>query len=292
MSRYIYSIIRCLPDPQTGEFVNYGAIAGDPVTGDWGIRQLSKTDRVRRFAPVAVLDVASSFMLRLGTMIDAQRTPLENEILGEEWLQGLHHDHRNIVQLSPPAPILADSAQEALELIFQHMIIDPVTQPRQASMNKDAITRELRDVYRRVDIDPSLVRKRPQVFVGAHVNYTVDFAIANGRAVQLTQAWSFRRSSLDEVSMQVKAWGYALDRLRGGEEARVIDTTTRQISTIDAAVDLQVVVMPPETPPQERCFDEAKEIFAGLGAQVHSLDDVDAVGARAEMLVKNLESAG
>lgn len=288
MSRYIYSIIRCLPDPRTGEFVNYGAIAGNPVTGDWDIRQLSRTDRIRKFAPVLVLEVASSFMLQLGATIDAQRASSGSEPLDEEWLQRLHHDHRNTVQLSPPAPILANSAQEALELIFEHMIIDPVTQPRQALTTKDAITRRLRDVYRGADIDPSLIRQRPQVFVGAHVNYTVDFAIANGHAVQLAQAWSFRRSSLDEVSMQVKAWGYALDRLRGGEEARVIDTTTQQVCTIDAAVDLQVVVVPPQTAPQERCFNEANEVFNGLGAQVHSLDDVDVVGARAEMLIKGL----
>ncbi|GAA3420760.1 DUF3037 domain-containing protein [Streptosporangium vulgare] len=288
MSRYIYSIIRCLPDPRTGEFANYGAIAGDPVTGDWEIRQLSKTDRVRRFVGVPALEIANSFMLRLGTEIDTQRAAMEGdgEPLGEAWLQQLHHDHRNVVQLSPPAPILADNAREALQLIFEHVIVDPVAQPRQASVTKDSLTRKLREVYRQVDIDPSLVRQRPQVFVGAHVNYTVDFAIANGHAVQLTQAWSFRRSGLDEVSMQVKAWGYALDRLRQGEEARVIDSTNQQVSTIDSSVDLQVVIAPPQTAAQERVFEEAKEVFAGLSAQVHSLDDVEAVGARAERLVK------
>ena len=50
MSRYLYSIIRCLPDPQTGEFVNVGVIAGDPATGDWAVRRLSNIERIRRFA--------------------------------------------------------------------------------------------------------------------------------------------------------------------------------------------------------------------------------------------------
>ncbi|MER6830118.1 DUF3037 domain-containing protein [Streptosporangium sp. NPDC000563] len=289
MSRYLYSIIRCLPDPRTGEFVNYGAIAGDPVTGDWEIRQLSKTDRIRKFAPVAVLEIAGSFMLQLGADIDAHRALMEEggEPLGEEWLQRLHHDHRNVVQLSPPTPILADNAREALERVFQHVIIDPVTQPR-LGVTKDVLTRRLRDVYHRADIDESLIHHRPHVFVGAHVNYTMDFAIANGRAVQLTQAWSFRRSSLDGVSMQVKAWGYAIDRLRQGDEARVIDSNNQRVSTIDRNVDLQVVIAPPETSAQEHVFEEAQEIFASLSAQVHSLEDVEAVGARAEMLLRRL----
>ncbi|MGJ6966417.1 hypothetical protein ACSDR0_31355 [Streptosporangium sp. G11] len=46
---------------------------GDPVTGNWEIRQLSKTDRIRKFAPVAVLEIAGSFMLQLGADIDAHR---------------------------------------------------------------------------------------------------------------------------------------------------------------------------------------------------------------------------
>ncbi|MGJ6963129.1 hypothetical protein ACSDR0_14575 [Streptosporangium sp. G11] len=52
------------------------------------------------------------------------------EPLGEEWLQRLHNDHRNVVQFSPPTPILADNAREALERVFQHVIIDSVTQSR------------------------------------------------------------------------------------------------------------------------------------------------------------------
>ena len=39
MGRYVYSLVRCVPDPRTGEFVNVGAIAGDPFTGDWSVRQ-------------------------------------------------------------------------------------------------------------------------------------------------------------------------------------------------------------------------------------------------------------
>ncbi|WP_436760424.1 DUF3037 domain-containing protein [Streptosporangium sp. V21-05] len=67
MSRYIYSIVRCLPDPRTGEFVNVGAVAGDPDTGDWAVRRLSNTDRIKKFAPPAAINVTDRFMVRLSS---------------------------------------------------------------------------------------------------------------------------------------------------------------------------------------------------------------------------------
>ncbi|MEV7014049.1 DUF3037 domain-containing protein [Streptosporangium sp. NPDC051022] len=320
MSRYIYSIVRCLPEPRTGEFVNYGAIAGDPATGDWGVRQLHRTDRVREFATAPVLRVANDFMLQLHAEINARRDLMKSggEPLGENWLQRLHHDHRNTIQLSPPAPILAKSANEALERIFEHLIVEPAPHPmlayalpeiilsdalpvlhrsksidvmdqlHQPSINKGTLTRSLLQAYRQTDINPSLLHQGSRVFVGDRLNYKADFAIANGHTIQLTQAWSFRLSRVRLVSTEVKAWGYALERLRQGEEAHIVDSTNQPVSTIDSNVDLQVVIAPPETAAQQEVFEEAQEVFTSLDAQVHSLDDVEAIGARAERLVKRL----
>lgn len=310
MSRYIYSIIRCLPDPRTGEFVNYGAIAGNPATGDWDIRHLKRTsDRIRRFAGIPALETASAFTLHLGSEITTRRARMEagGAPLGEDWLMEMHHDHRGVIQFSQPAPILANSAREALDLVFEHLISHPVTYPPQTSelvserlanglvtqarpalVKKGALTKKLRDVYRNVDIDPSLVRRSPSVFVGSHINYTVDFAIANGHAVQLTQAWSFRSSGLDRVSIQVKAWGYALERLRQGEEARVVDEANNHVSTINRNVDLQVVIASPETEEQNIVYEEAQEVFDRLSAEVHPLEEAEAVGTRAVALLPHM----
>jgi hypothetical protein len=77
MSRYIYSIVRCLPDPRTGEFMNVGAIAGDPATGDWAIRQLSNTERVRKFAGDKALKHALNFVYVPGSEIDQNLQELD-----------------------------------------------------------------------------------------------------------------------------------------------------------------------------------------------------------------------
>ncbi|GAA0430547.1 hypothetical protein Acor_46260 [Acrocarpospora corrugata] len=286
MSRYIYSIVRCLPDPRTGEFMNVGAVVGDPVTGDWAIRQLSNTDRVRKFAGSSAFGAASEFIFNVGSQIDLSRQALEDgrEPLGETWLARLHHDHRNVVQLSPPTPMVAQSAIQALDLIFDQMIIDRASESRQPQVTKYHLGRDLREAYRQANIADELVRTRAKIYVGSRVHYDLDFAIANGHAVQLTQTWSFRRKDLDEVSLQVKAWGYAMERLRDGDGARVEDSQGHR-STVDQSVDLQVVVAPPETPEQREVYQEAEEVFGNLHVGVHPVEEVNAIGVRAAELL-------
>jgi hypothetical protein len=83
----------------------------------------------------------------------------------------------------------------------------------------------------------------------------------------------------------VKAWGYALGRLRdGSDEARVVDSAVHA-SIVDRSIDLAVVIAPPKTPVQERVYDEAHTVFKQVGAQIDTLENVDAVGARAAELL-------
>lgn len=49
------------------------------------------------------------------------------EYLTESWLYGLYQDHRNVVQLAQPTPMLAASAEEVLDIVFERMVIDPVS---------------------------------------------------------------------------------------------------------------------------------------------------------------------
>ncbi len=43
--RYVYSLVRFVPDPARGEFVNVGAIAGSEDGAEWQIRQVENTVR-------------------------------------------------------------------------------------------------------------------------------------------------------------------------------------------------------------------------------------------------------
>lgn len=284
--RYIYSLVRCVPDPRTGEFVNIGAIAGDADTGDWAVRQVSSERRAIKLAGAGALAAVHGFLARAQEAIEMQDLLIDDqggtEYLTEEWLHRLHQDHRNLVQLAPPTPMVADSAEDALDLIFERMIIDPVAQTR-GYVTKHAVLADVREAYRTAELDPIAVRPRAEVFVGANVHAGVDFAVANGVTVQLTQAWSFQRAGVDEVSTQVKAWAYALGRVRDGETARVV--AGDQVSTIAPDVDLQVVVARPKTRDQEKAYEEAAQVFEDLDATVNDFGAAQAVGERAATLM-------
>lgn len=286
MARYLYSLVRCVPDPRTGEFVNIGAIAGNPDSGDWSSRQVGNESRVRKLADATTLDAVHRFLSRVGIEIDQSQAAMEagEPPLDLSWLEQLHHDHRNTVQLTPPTPIVATDAEQALEVIFKRLIIDPVTQQRQTGLTKHRVLSDVREAYRKADIASTLVRQRLDLFVGNYVHTPIDFAIANGRVVQLTQGWSFQLAGVDDLSVQVKSWAYALGELRRGQTARVVDNDD-QPSTISPDVDLEVVVAGPKTPQQEHAFNEAIQVFDELGAKVNDLPAVESVGRRASELL-------
>jgi Protein of unknown function (DUF3037) len=294
MSRYIYSLIRCVPDPRTGEFVNVGAIAGDPSTGDWSVRQVSSENRVRKLASPAALQAVHGFLARVGDQIDSlQSGTFEGvgDLLEENWLDNLYHDYQNVVQLSAPAPILAEDAEQALEILFSRQIIDPVSQAREGSLTKHRALYDIRRAYRRAALDPHLVRQRVELHVGDRVHTTLDFAVGNGTTLQLTQGWSFQGTLVSAVSEQVKAWAYALKCLRDGLESRVV-AVDDHVSGVAKDVELEVVVIRPRTQQQNLVYEEALQVFTQIEASVHDLEDVDSVGRRAAELVGNFGQSG
>ncbi len=283
---HVYSLVRCVPDPRTGEFINIAAIVGSAATGQWAVRQVSSERRAVKLADAQILGVVHAFLAQVGMDIDARDEEMElgvGDALDESWLDRMHHDHRNVVQLTSPTPMLAESPEAALELLFEHMIIDPVSQQRDF-ITKHRVVSDLKEAYRRASIKPQLVHNRVEVYVGDRVHTNIDYAIANGSTLQLTQAWSFQRAGVEEISTQVKAWGYALGRLRSGERARLLGPANLT-SDVASDVDLQVVVAKPRTKDQQDVYGEAQQVFDELGVVVHDLNDVDAIGRRAAELI-------
>jgi hypothetical protein len=283
MDVYLYSLVRCRPDPSTGEFVNIGAIAGSPVTGDWSMRQVGDESRVRRIADTTALEVAHSFLARVGRQIDENVDLMEDvgqSGLDEPWFQRLYRDHQDVVQLTSPTPILAEDAEQALETLFDRVVIDPSSRHGEHSISRHRVLGDLRDAYHRAGISSHHVRPKAQVYVGGHVHTPVDFAIGQDRVVQLAQGWSFQRDDVEDLSLQVKAWGYVIEELRCGENARVVDADDRQAS-IPSDVDLEVAFAQPRTREQAEAFEEASEVFSHLGGHLSELNEVDSVAERA-----------
>ncbi|MEV5888271.1 hypothetical protein [Nonomuraea fuscirosea] len=79
--------------------------------------------------------------------------------------------------------------------------------------------------------------------------------------------------------------GFALERLRGGDEGRLVDAQG-QLSTIAENVDLQIVVATPEISEQEVAYEEAEQVFRMLKADVRPVEDIAAISTRAADLVR------
>lgn len=288
MTRYLFCIVRCVPNPKTGEFVNVGAIAGNPETADWAVRRVSSDSRALKLGTADSVAAVHTFLTRIGEefqQLEVTTSEIPDSFhLGEDWLRLLHHDQRNVVQLTAPAPIVATDAESALDVLFQNFIIDPVTRPR-GYVTKSGVLANLREVYRDVEIDLGLLRSNAEIVVGDRLRAPIDLAVANGRVYQITQAWSFQRSSLSDVTTQVKAWGYAISRLQGGDAARLFSTTSATLAEVPRNVDIQVAVAEPRSDEQGRAFEEAEQVFGELGASVHAMGDLQSIGIRAVELV-------
>lgn len=283
MAKYLYCLVRCVPDPRTGEFVNVGAIVARADGGDWAVRRVSSDKRALKLGTPEQVAVAHAFLARVEQRLEDQ-LELIGEPVAASWLDELYRDHRNVVQLTTPMAMSIEDAEAGLDLLFSKLVIDPVTQPR-GYITKSRVVSDLRTAYR-VHVKADLLHTQAQVFVGDLVRAPIDVAVANGVAYQLTQAWSFQRAGVADVTTQVKAWGYAISRLKGGEEGRLINGDG-YVTVVPTDVDVQVAVAAPKSQEQDRAFAEAQQVFADLEVPVHALDDIEAIGLRAaELLAK------
>src|SRR5215204_5890112 len=112
--RFVYSLIRFVPDPARGEFINVGAIVGSEESSEWQVRQIENPRRARFIDERRTLPVVWSFLDNVGRVIDEYEEAVNGLLdppveLSEAWLNQLYVDHRNVVQLSSPTPMVASN---------------------------------------------------------------------------------------------------------------------------------------------------------------------------------------
>lgn len=286
--RHVYSLIRFVPDPARGEFINVGAIAGSEESSEWGIRQISNARRARAIGegdtPTA-LQAVWYFIDCIGEIIESHQDSLEalfpSDIEpSEDWLEGLHSDYRNIVQLSPPSPLVAENVDEALDRIFQHAILDPERRQRRSRW-KNEVLAATRSAYRRHSVGATELRERVLLSSELHED-RFDFAVMNGRALQLVRSWSFRDMEARYLSDQIKSWGWTVRSTRdSGGSIEIGD----RILDVSSDVDIEVICIPPDPDQDESIYQEGKSIFGALGVHSVSLEQVDTLANRARQLL-------
>src|SRR5918994_1994334 len=68
--RYLYSVIRFVPDPIRGEFVNVGILAGSDESSEWELRTVENLRRARSLDEKGLLGLVWSFVDDLGRKAD------------------------------------------------------------------------------------------------------------------------------------------------------------------------------------------------------------------------------
>lgn len=261
--RYTYTVIRFVPNPGTGEFVNIGTIAGSDVAGDWFGHFAKNLDRAKKLNPkveTSILRAAAEFMDELADEISTTRKysgGLFGEPLSESGVGSLHRDQRNIVQFSPPAPIIADSAEEASQRLFNYHVYDPAR--RRPPRKKSSLVRSLRHEYTRTEMIQNRHWHENVVIQAGRYHGKFDFAVTNGVALQLTSAWSFPERDYGVLD-RIKSLAWTISHAKDTEGS---------IEAADARYEMNAetqIVAVSEAPPEENTdvYNEAIALFEEL----------------------------
>lgn len=274
-----FSLIRFVPDPARGEFVNIGAVAGSDDAGEWELRLVSNLSRAKALDDRGVLSKAFAYAAGLEDHIAAldvlQRTG-GAEPISAEMLRRQAAEMHNIIQLSPPAPVAADSAEAALELVFDQLVLDAARKSFPFE-KKHRAQGAARQAYRAHHVPPSAVRERAPVRSGVF-DGTFDFAVHNGRAVQLVQCWSFQLPNQADLAEQVKAWSWLVHEVR--QDGGGLATAGGEIE-VPRALDIYAIAIPPVAGAESPAYEEARAAFAENGVIELTPDAADRVGAQA-----------
>lgn len=116
MTRYDWSLIRVVPDSFVGEFVNVGVMVGRPDGGEWIVRYVDDETHALQLATPQHLATVREWVERVRAEADAGG-------LSRDRLDEMHHDHRNLVQLSPPSRMIAARLDEAAGLLMAELVV-------------------------------------------------------------------------------------------------------------------------------------------------------------------------
>lgn len=272
---YTFSLIRFVPDPARGEFVNIGAMAGDDDAGDWAVRWIGNYTRAKALDEHGFLPAAKAFTASLDDRVgdpDSPTLDLERPLAG--WLKSLADEMNNVIQVTEPAPVVADSAESALDLIFERLIVDPARVTYRFKRKHQAQA-AARSAYRAHEVPDSSVKQRARVASRAY-DFQFDFAVHNGRAVQLLQCWSFQLPNQADLTEEVKAWAWMVHEVQDNGGHLVSEGGIE----VPQELDIAAVYIPP-LDRMSPAFGEAKSAFDELGVTAASFDQADAVGVAA-----------
>ena len=285
--KYTYSVIRFVPDPVRGEFINVGVIAGSDESSEWEMRTLENARRARCVDDRGLLHLVWTTFDDLGRKIDRYMESVQTnlfttaeEALSEQWLTRLVDESRNVVQYAPPAIVLADSVTEALDIVFEQFVLEPVSRQYPFKKKNEALA-AVRRAYKDIGLSRQSFTENASV-MGSHHKERFDFVVGNGRALQLAQTWSFQIPNQDDLSEHIKAWAWTVKDVRDHGGSAVAGD--RQI-VVPYNVDIEAIYIAPRPNGPRQAMDEAMAAFAALDVHAVEFKNAHQVAQSASRLV-------
>ena len=221
-----------------------------------------------------MLGAAKAFTATLDEKVaDLDRPTFDADPPTTAWLGRLAADMNNIVQVSDPVPVVADSAEAALDLVFDRLLVDPARMTYRFRRKHQAQA-AARQAYRASKVPDSAVKARAHVQSGAY-DFEFDFVVHNGKAVQLVQCWSFELPNQAELMEQVKAWAWMAHAIRGDGGA-----LTGEGLDVPRDLDIAAIYIPPGEA-GDAAYQEAQSAFAELAVNAVEFGQARQVGEAA-----------
>lgn len=294
--KYDYSIVRFVPDSFRGEFINVAVIAGSAESGEWAIRWVQNPQRARRLDGGARLDAVFAYLYGIDALLERKAEeqleldPDSGDQLDSTWLHREHERLRNLVQLTAPAPVIAENVDQAIAKIFDVFVVDP---ERRTRRTKAAAISALRNAFADAKLPQHVLHDKGVRAIVGRQQVPIDFAVANGDLVQLAHGWSFQSNEPTITVQQIKAWSWTLRDVRDGDgTVTVRDRGKLRSYDVPANLAIDVVYVPPETDEGHRSLDEALEVFQRLNVTALSVLEARQVGEQARQLLERSELTG
>lgn len=272
MTKYQYSIIRFVPSPVRGEFVNLGLIVGSDQTGEWLIDVVGSRSRAAKMDDENVLPMVAADIQRLQSNIESYSDPDmfgASVDLSLSWLRELSRDSQNLLQFSAPKTVLATSAQEAMEKLWTLLVFEP-TKSSRTSVTKSSVLSQYWAALKTHKLGAKNVKKRV-LLETSKAHSPIDVVVHNGEVKDITQCWSLQIKNTDSLMNDIRSWGWTMRTLR--EKGGDILVNEDRIP-VPNDVGIGVVYAPSENKQVE---EEAFEVFqnSDVNAQCVLMSEVD-----------------
>lgn len=200
---YLYSVVRFVPNPTLGEFVNVGIIAGNDDLRDWSVQWLRDMRRAKGLDDVLgakMFPVLQHYRGRIEEYVNSVRSPRLNLTtdhsepqINHDWLTQMHLSTNDVIQFTKPLPVFAETSQAAIEVVHDLLLFE--REPSTLPQGRDRLFDQLEEsIQRTVDITGLAFRRRATLSSGEITNPAASrssFTTYIHDKVHVTFVWSF-----------------------------------------------------------------------------------------------------